>query len=352
MSGPHRLCRTHGVPLVRGRPGEGSKYTSCSSFLVTRSGVATRSYVEQEVEGGQEEGGGVEVGAESEGTAVAFRSKAAGGLSGEWQASRLAEESHPFRSRLPMFVVYRRVGERYQPWLLLAESLALSERLGLSGEYGVYCVRKGGFSAPRPAGLEGWREDVVGPYGGKCLCERTGDQAAFEAAVEAARLGGRAHYLMQHGTAAAGWELWDGDTNELPWLKFANDPRGTGLEENTMLKGRLLVASTDIPCAAELDWGKIREAELLWSYSWSAERWEEVEKGGGPVVEEGALEGQVRMQRSFTVGWRSWATGRRQMEAGGAGGEGGGGKRSASGRDGGESNKRASSGAGVHPHNS
>ena len=76
------------------------------------------------------------------------------------------------------------------------------------------------------------------------------------------------------------WRLLDGDVNELPLLKYANDVHGSGDAANAAL----MQHDGGTRCAGmmvALERNRVLD-EIRWAYGWSADMWREVIGGAQP----------------------------------------------------------------------
>jgi hypothetical protein len=175
----------------------------------------------------------------------------------------------------------------------------------------MYCIHAPGFSGPRESGKWGWQNEDIGPLHGVQI-----GHAATEAHIVAEgtklRQQTQNHYLfivneqLEPGSILGRkkrFYLMNGKVPDLPMLKYANDVHGTDMRTNMGLKsiGKAfllphMIATRDIPCAADDNWGRIGDAELLWDYRWSETQWSELIHNQPP-----AIDSDLPLLSDFTV---------------------------------------------------
>ena len=194
----------------------------------------------------------------------------------EWISFDLPKRRQPLRSSLPVKAIFKLCGgERsrtYVPWLLTSESGRLP------GQYAMYSLRQDTFAPPKK-GAKGLQHARIGQLRGKPMGLFSSEQQLGIAGDELRRATGN-HYLfsLQEG---GGWRLLDGDVNELPLLKYANDVHGSG----DMANAALMQFDSGSRCAGMMvALERIRVLdEIRWAYGWSTNMWREVLNGAQPL---------------------------------------------------------------------
>lgn len=152
---------------------------------------------------------------------------------GEWDSFTHPANYYPaLQSRLPITVVFKKVDQKWQEHLLIAES-ALLRLAGAKPGFGAYALRD--FHGPRERGgaLQGGEE--IGSLGGTIVAwAPTRNEASAQATALAKR--GSAFLVPMLIRGHPGWHVVNGQDNPvLPFLYRVNDPKGTRLTARSIL---------------------------------------------------------------------------------------------------------------------
>ena len=193
----------------------------------------------------------------------------------EWISFELPTHRQPLPSSLPVRAIFKLWGSgrarSYVPWLLASESSRLP------GQYAAYSLKQDTFAPPKK-GAKGLQHTQIGQLRGKPLRVFSSAKQLGIAGDELRRTTGN-HYLFSLQEKDK-WRLLDGDVNELPLLKYANDVHGSGDAANAAL----MQHAGGIRCAGMMvALERIRVLdEIRWAYGWSADMWREVIDGAQP----------------------------------------------------------------------
>ena len=165
-----------------------------------------------------------------------------------WSKGRVANQS--------VLCVSRKVSRGvWEPWVFVARS-ALLDRVGVLG-YGLYAARR-------------FRKgDVIGRFDGTVVNTFNSREQAMRSPIARRMVQGGKNMIITRQAQPRGVELLNGSTGGAPYLQYANDPRGTGLQPNANVTpgGYMTVSQTSIQ-AFDLD-KRLHEnigSEIRWSY--------------------------------------------------------------------------------------
>lgn len=186
---------------------------------------------------------------------------------GRWHTALLdPATAAPLLSAVPVYVVYKRTTHGWRPWLVLAQSVALTKVPHHADDagYGAWSLRQQ--NGPRARGEYG---AAIGPYSGLIVARGPTEYAA-RLAVQPLVAGGARHLLcIKRGSE---WLVIDGAVNEpestTPQLGRSNDARNTGATPTCVTSvGGVVHARRRIP---PLDLSRPlteqADSELTWDY--------------------------------------------------------------------------------------